>query len=71
MDESQTTRILNSENPVAQHTVHTEQPAEFPHPILSPGVQQQLSMGGIAIGTIVCLTLLLREIRLLVEACKS
>lgn len=66
-------QILDSKNSVVKHTTHTthtEQPAESTYPILSPGVQQQLSMGGIAIGTIVCLTLLLREIRLLVQACK-
>ncbi|MBN3961762.1 hypothetical protein [Nostoc sp. NMS8] len=70
MNKTQTTQI-DLENSVSKNTTYTEQSAESTNSILYPGIQQQLSMGGIAIGTMVCLALLLREIRLLVEACKS
>lgn len=53
------------------HTIHTEQPVNYPYPIITPEAQQQLALGSVAIGTMVCLTVLIREIRLLVEACKS
>jgi hypothetical protein len=51
------------------HTAHIEQSVESPYPIV-PEVQQQLAMGSIAIGTMACMTVLIREIRLLVQACK-
>ncbi len=50
---------------------HTGQPASYPYPIITPEAQQQLVLGSVAIGTMVCLTVLIREIRLLVEVCKS
>lgn len=53
------------------NTAHTEQPVESPYPLIVPEVQQQLAMGSIALSTLVCLTVLIREIRLLVKACKS
>lgn len=71
MDSTKTTAIVSSEQAVAQQTTHSEQPVEIPRPDQLPDLQQQLSIGGIAMGTIVCITLLLREIRRLVTACKS
>jgi hypothetical protein len=62
---------LNSKNSVAIHTIQSETPTEIHHPLISTEVQQQLSLGGIAIATMFCLVLLLREIRRLVEACKG
>lgn len=53
------------------YKVYTEQPVETSSLILSPAVQEQLAFGSIAIGTLVCTTVLIREIRLLVQACKS
>ncbi|MBD1903870.1 hypothetical protein NDI44_27180 [Trichocoleus sp. DQ-A3] len=50
---------------------HTEQSTVSPSPSLSPDMQQQLVMGSVALGTMFCLTVLIREIRLLVQACKS
>jgi hypothetical protein len=55
---------LNSQASTAQ----IEQPAALPSPGLSPAAQEQLVFGGIALGTIFAVTLLIHEIRLLVEA---
>ncbi len=75
MKEYQTTiRVLNNGTvnpPSLKLVAQTVQPAEEIYKILTPEMQQQVSTGGIAIGTIVSLTLLIRQIRLLVEACKS
>jgi hypothetical protein len=51
------------------YKVYTEQPVDSSHLALSPAVQEQLGLGGIALGTMVCMTILIREIRLLVQAC--
>ncbi len=53
------------------YNTYTEQPVDLSYPVLTTDVQQQMTMGSIALGTMVCLTVLIREIRLLVEACKS
>lgn len=53
------------------YKTYTEQPVELSRPLQTTDVQQQLTMGSIALGTMVCLTVLIREIRLLIEACKS
>jgi hypothetical protein len=37
---------------------------------LSPDVQNHLVSGGVGFGTMVCMTILVREIRLLVQVCK-
>jgi hypothetical protein len=56
--------------PTVANDTHTEQPVGSPFLVIAPEVEQQLVMGSIALGTMVCLIVLLREIRLLVEACK-
>jgi hypothetical protein len=38
---------------------------------LSPVALEQLALGSVALGTMVCMTLLIREIRLLIVACKA
>jgi hypothetical protein len=53
------------------YKVYTEQPGETSSLILSPAVQEQLAFGSVALGTVVCMTVLIREIRLLVLACKA
>jgi hypothetical protein len=53
------------------YNTYTDQPVDLSYPVLTTDVQQQMAMGSIALGTMVCLTVLIREIRLLVEACKS
>lgn len=39
-------------------------------PIISPKVEQELTREGTALATLICLTVLIREIRLLIAACK-
>jgi hypothetical protein len=48
----------------------TGQPVDSGYQVLSPAAQEQLAYGSIAIGTILCMSVLLREVRLLVQACK-
>ena len=50
--------------------VQTEQPAPIPNPALSPVAQYHLVLGGVGLATMVTMTILIREIRLLVLACK-
>jgi hypothetical protein len=51
------------------YKVYTEQPV-VSHQVSSP-VQEQFAYGSIAIGTIISMTVLIREIRLLLEICKK
>ena len=44
---------------------------EIPSQSIGLPVQQMLSTGGIALGTIVAMSLMLREIRFLIQACKG
>lgn len=53
------------------YTVHTEQSIVVPYLASSTATQQQLTYGCIAIGTVICLTAFVREIRLLIEASKT
>ncbi len=59
--------MKNLNNEIYQ--VHTEQPTAS-YPASSP-VQEQFAYGSIAVGTMICMTVLIREIRLLVQACKK
>jgi hypothetical protein len=44
---------------------------EVPSQSIDLLMQQSLSTGGVAVGTIIAMSLLLREIRLLIQACKG
>jgi hypothetical protein len=44
---------------------------EVPSQSIDLLMQQSLSTGSVAIGTIIAMSLLLREIRLLIQACKG
>ena len=49
---------------------YIEVPTISPMPIISPKVEQELTTEGTALVTLIYLTILIREIRLLIEACK-
>jgi len=68
MDDIQHTHL---DCPIQTYMSHTEEPVSFPSVSLSPALQTHLTLGGVALATVFSMTLLLREIRLLVEACKS
>ena len=61
----------SNEFPKTINTAHTEQPVELSYPVIVPEVQQVLAEGSIAVITILCLAVLVHQIRLLVEASKS
>lgn len=50
--------------------VQTEQPASLPNSALPPIAQHHLVLGGVGLATMVTMTALIREIRLLVQASK-
>lgn len=49
------------------HQTYTAQPSDLSLP-LDQTIQKNLALGGVALGTMVCMTVLIREIRLLVQA---
>ena len=57
--------------PIQTYMSHAEEPVSFPSMTLSSELQTHLTLGGVGLATMFCMTLLIREIRLLVEACKS